>query len=421
MHELIEKPTFDPAAAKRRQERGIIIAAHCKLHNHDGVWIVPSQTGADKRYTVDHTHGTCTCPDFQEWGYKCKHLYAVEITVKREFGSDGTITETKSITFTEKKVYKQNWPAYNEAQINEKHRFQVLLHSLCTGVQEPPLPQTGRRPVPLADRLFAVCYKIYSTFSSRRFGCDLNDAHKAGHLSRKLHPNKINCFLESPSLTAPLKTLIVQSSLPLRTLESTIAPDSTGFSVARHVRWFDEKYGVQRSGRDWVKVHIACGVNTNVVTAAAIYNRDAHDCPILPELLKKTKEHFDIKEVCADKAYLSIENIETIFNAGGIPFIPFKSNSTGAVGGLFEKMFHFYQFHHDEFLARYHQRSNVESTFSMIKRKFGDYVRSRSDTAMTNEVLGKIIGHNICCVIQSQCELGIEPTFWGKESSEKAG
>jgi len=90
------------------------------------------------------------------------------------------------------------------------------------------------------------------------------------------------------------------------------------------------------------------------------------------------------------------------------------------VGGLFEKMFHFYQYNREEYLARYHQRSNVESAMHMLKAKFGTYVRSRSDTAMMNEVLAKIVGHNICCAIQSQCELGIEPMFW-KDSDEKSG
>jgi transposase len=65
-----------------------------------------------------------------------------------------------------------------------------------------------------------------------------------------------------------------------------------------------------------------------------------------------------------------------------------------------------------KFLDHYHKRSNVESTFSMIKRKFGDHVRSKTDTAMVSEVLGKILAHNICCVIANQYELGIEPIFW---------
>jgi hypothetical protein len=32
--------------------------------------------------------------------------------------------------------------------------------------------------------------------------------------------------------------------------------------------------------------------------------------------------------------------------------------------------------------------------------------------AMKNEVLAKIVCHNICCIIQEMHELGIEPTFW---------
>src|SRR5579872_4988025 len=59
----------------------------------------------------------------------------------------------------------------------------------------------------------------------------------------------------------------------------------------------------------------------------------------------------------------------------------------------------------------YHKRSNVESTFNMIKSKFGDAVRRKTDDAQTNEVLLKILYHNICVVIQSVYELGVDPQF----------
>jgi hypothetical protein len=86
--------------------------------------------------------------------------------------------------------------------------------------------------------------------------------------------------------------------------------------------------------------------------------------------------------------------------------------TTGGAGGLFERMYHFYSFHREQFLAHYHKRSNVESTFSAVKRKFGDAVRSRNDVAMANECLCKFLCHNLCCVILSQIELGIEAAFW---------
>jgi transposase len=123
--------------------------------------------------------------------------------------------------------------------------------------------------------------------------------------------------------------------------------------------------------------------------------------------------------VSADKAYLSLENFEEVAGCGGQAFIAFKNNNTGAAGGAFEKAFHFFQFKQDEYMVHYHKRSNVESTFSAIKRKFGDSVMSKNDVAMTNEVLCKILCHNLTCLIQEQETLGIVPVFWKDEEQEE--
>ena len=130
-------------------------------------------------------------------------------------------------------------------------------------------------------------------------------------------------------------------------------------------------------------------------------------------LLETTAKNFSVKEVPADKAYLSHANLEQVDKLGGTAYIPFKSNSVqGEAGRLWEKMYLYYQFNREEFEAHYHQRSNAESVFSMVKAKFRDHVRSKCDVAMKNEVLCKFLCHNICCVIMSQVELGIEATFW---------
>ena len=71
-------------------------------------------------------------------------------------------------------------------------------------------------------------------------------------------------------------------------------------------------------------------------------------------------------------------------------------------------------FNREDFLAHYHKRSNAETTFSMIKGKFGDRLRSKTRTAQVNEALCKVLAHNLCCLIQSIYELGIEPTFWSE-------
>jgi transposase len=276
-------------------------------------------------------------------------------------------------------------------------------------------------PTPLADQVFACAFKVYCTFSARRFNCDLRDAQTKGYMSCSMHPNKLCCFLESEELTPIFQQLIVQSSLPLRAVETVFAPDSSGFSVSRFVQWMSEKYGVERSGRDWVKAHVMSGVKTNIVSAVIIEDRDANDCPQFKPLVEQTAANFAVKEVAADKGYLSHENLELLHSMGGTAYILFKSNSQpNELGSVWEKMFGYYQFRRDDFLKHYHQRSNAESVFSMVKAKFRDHVRSKTDVAMKNEVLCKFLCHNLCVVHQSHIELGIEPIFWGHEKAVDA-
>jgi len=112
------------------------------------------------------------------------------------------------------------------------------------------------------------------------------------------------------------------------------------------------------------------------------------------------------------KAYGSYANFEAIEAAGAEPFIAFKKGSSGKLGGALLKAFHYFSFMRETYLAHYHKRSNVETVFSAVKRKFFGEVRSKTDTAMKNEVLAKLVAHNLCCLIQEQHELGIEPLFW---------
>jgi transposase len=400
-----------------RELKALEIAARSKIVFADGVWTVPSQTSAVTKYRVTIGDSpSCQCEDFSLTGKPCKHVVAARLTCERDYGGVSPKIETDAVP--KRPTYSQNWACYNESQLQEKTRLQVLLADLCSGVIDPPRNKPGNRPVPLADRLFTVCFKVWSTLSSRRFNGDLERAHELGHISRSVHPNKVSCFMEDAELTPYLRAMVVRSALPLRAVETEFAVDSSGFSTSKFIKWFDCKHGVERRAHDWCKVHVVCGVKTHCVTAAAIYGRDAGDCPLLPELLKTTAENFTVKEMSADKGYLSIENVEAIFDAGGVPFIAPKINTTGAASGLFEKMFHYYQYRREEFLMHYHKRSNVESVFSAVKRKFGDSVRSKLRTAMVNEVLAKLICNNLCCVILSQIELGIEAEFWQNEDTD---
>lgn len=241
--------------------------------------------------------------------------------------------------------------------------------------------------------------------------CDLDDAREEGYIQKTPHFNSIFNALENPELTPILTKLVALSATPLKEIETVFAPDSTGFTSCRFHRWFDHKYGKFQQEHDWVKAHLICGVKTNVVTAVEIHGRNTHDAQIMPGLLKTTAENFTIKEVPADKGYLAQYNFEAVASVGAEPYIAFKSNTTAAGGGLFAKAFHYFSLNREEFLTHYHKRSNVESTMNMIKAKFGDHIRSKTEVAMKNEVLCKILCHNICCLISAIYELNLKPVF----------
>ncbi|HET9407673.1 MAG TPA: transposase [Candidatus Sulfotelmatobacter sp.] len=397
-----------------REQRGLILAATKSIRKIGGRWVVPSQTGAGM-YSVfiTNTEHSCSCPDYETRRQDCKHVYAALYVMRREENPDGstTVTEAIAITETPRPTYPQAWTAYNTAQTSEKERFQSLLFELCRGIQAPPVKKNGRPSLPVSDAIFSAAFKVYSTVSTRRFMTDLREAQAKGFIRKTPHFNSISNCLENPEVTPIIRELITQSSLPLRAIETDFAVDSSGFTAQRSARWVNVKYGKEHVRQDWVKVHIACGVKTNIVTAVEIGGRWAADRVFFPPLIQATAKNFQIAEVSADKGYDGRLNTEAVMNLGAMPFIAFKSNATGSVGGAYQRMFHYFMYNREEFLRHYHKRSNVESTFSAMKRKFGDSVRSKTDTAMVNETLCKILCHNLVVLIHEMHELGITPEF----------
>jgi transposase len=410
-----------------REERGRAIAETQTLVQKGNSWVVPSQSGNGK-YTVFPDVNKCTCPDCSESGFVCKHVFAVRFTISRTTqevavdGTETTTTETVAVTKTVavRKTYPQDWPRYDAAMANERRHFHALLADLCSVIPEPAKNRSkgGRPSIPLKDGLFAACLKVYSLMSVRRFNGELEEAHERGYIERLPHYNHAVDILDKSETTALLKTMIETSAVPLIPVESKFAVDSTGFATTSYSRWFDQKHGVPKKYARFVKAHFATGCLTNVVTSVDIDHQDANDSPFLPPLVKKTAElGFNMKEVTGDCAYASNQNFNAVDAVGGTFYPMFKANATGACGGLFEKAFHTFSLNKEAYLSHYHVRSNVESTVSMIKRKFGDGVKAKNELAQKNEVFAKFVCHNICVLIQEMYVQGIDPTF-GRDEQE---
>jgi len=309
-----------------------------------------------------------------------------------------------------KSSYGQDWPAYNSAQINEKEIFMRLLAELCGEISEP-LYLFGRPKLSFQDMAFSSALKVYTTFSLRRFMTDMTTALEKGYVKHKCSYSSVSNYMRNKELTTVLQDLITLSAAPLKNVETQFAVDSSGLRTTTFTEYCKDKHRTDKK-HHWVKVNICCGVKTNVITAVSV--TDSHHSDILefvPLTTQTLRSGFQMKQVSADKAYLSADNFSHIARNGGLAFIPFKKETV--VPGpdkqyAWKKMYNYFVFNRDEFMDRYHLRSNVESTFAMLKAKFTDLIRSKDETAQINEVLLKVLCHNVCVIIQQIFELGLD-------------
>jgi transposase len=339
----------------------------------------------------------------------CKHEFAVPIIEPPK----------EKLTCPEKQIYSQNWPAYNEAQMNEKQFFLEILAELISFIEEKPKCGAGRPSKSLREMIFCACLREYSHLSSRRAVSDIKVVNEKGYVFHAPNFNTILKFLDKAEVTPLLKQLIHISALPLKQVESDFAVDSTGFSTSIFSRWFDHRFGIDKTEKIWVKCHAMCGTKTNIITSVEITNQHVGDAPMFEPLVKQTSERFSIKEVSADKAYSSRVNLQLVVDIGGLPYIPFRSNATGKARGsrVWSNMYNYFFLYCEEFNQHYHKRSNIETCFHMVKSKFSNRLRAKKPTAQKNELLCRILAHNICVLIQEMFNLGLETNFYAKAPS----
>lgn len=308
--------------------------------------------------------------------------------------------------------YTQNWSKYTKFQVSEKQDFLMLLYQLCGGIDQPA-QQRGRARLSLRDMVFSLVYKVYSTFSSRRFMSDLLEAFNAGYIGKVPHFNAISTYLIEEEMAWLLTRLVEISSLPLAEQETEFAVDSTGLSTDRYARWVDEKE-IAHQKREWHKLHIMCARRSKIVTATLVTPSGEADANQFTNLLEITSRNFRTLQVTGDGAYYSKNNIMRVTRVGGVPY--FLIPSRILPGGIWKPsacnmVLYLYAKDRAGFFKNYYKRNNVETAFSMIRACLGTNLRSTSRIAQYNEAICKVICHNLRVLSRAMHEEGISPNF----------
>lgn len=257
---------------------------------------------------------------------------------------------------------------------------------------------------------FTIVYKVYGGISARRFVTDIRDLSAFGFIDTVMSFNSIFDHLKKESLTETLQRFIALTAAPFSHIEQNFAVDSTGFRIPKIHKWYDEKHG-WRQRRQWIKCHISVGVKSHIVAAVQVTPRQVGDSPVLPALTDATCDGFEVNEIAADGAYLSVKNLEHLDAAGIFPAIPFHVNhkpNSHPADSVWRRMFYLFAMNSAEYREAINRQAQVESTFSMIKQKFGERIFSKDATAQVNEVLCKILCHNLCVIIYWLYQFGVE-------------
>ena len=224
-------------------------------------------------------------------------------------------------------------------------------------------------------------------------------------------------YLKADWLTPILLELVSVVAGPLREVDTIFAIDGTGLSTRNYERWLDFRLSnrplggsgpdvdaddeppvkVERMRHDWVKLHAIAGVSTHVIVRAAISLGNEHDNPFFKGLVSEAVSRFDVRKVSADLAYSSRDNLRLADELGFQPLIPYKSNTRVPPrdNSPWSRHWHNQNDYPEDFLSEYHQRSNVESTFSAYKRLFPEQLRTKVFSAKVNEALCKTVAYNL--------------------------
>jgi len=166
----------------------------------------------------------------------------------------------------------------------------------------------------------------------------------------------------------------------------TSAIDSSGFETTHMSYHYANAWNRQdkRKYRRYLKASIAIDTDSQYILAQKVRIGPRNDNIDFESVMKDVK----CKYVVADKGYDSKSNRYFVLRKmNAYPHIPYRKISginyerTGVPLIFDEKI--------------YHQRSKVETVFSVIKRKYGSFILSRNYESQKKEILFRMIAYNL--------------------------
>jgi Transposase DDE domain len=178
-----------------------------------------------------------------------------------------------------------------------------------------------------------------------------------------------------------------------------IAIDSTGIKVTNRGQWIRDKWGIRKG---YLKIHIAVDIKSKKILSMKVTDEHIHDSKMLPELIQSIikSNSATASKLFADGAYDSNETFRYLSDNGIMPCIKVRKNAR--VGWKKERntlrnlsiISQKKDLQEWKDSVSYGQRWIVETVFSCLKRRFGEYVYSVRLKNMIQEMMLKASLYN---------------------------
>ncbi len=187
-----------------------------------------------------------------------------------------------------------------------------------------------------------------------------------------------------------LQKILESFVLHCRIRKMHVAVDATGFGYGQASWYYTKKYKLRRK---FLKLAICADTDWQIVCSAKIRHKRCNDTVDFIPLLEKASRTVSIGTSVADRGFDSESNhvdAEKLGVARCVIRPRYENLQLCKTKG----------YHRKRMKRRfpwktYHQRSKVETVFSVIKRMFGDNVMSRNLVTQNREMTYRIMAYNL--------------------------
>jgi len=184
--------------------------------------------------------------------------------------------------------------------------------------------------------------------------------------------------------------------------------DGTGFSLENASKYYSIRACKPTRISTFMQLSIAADLDKQLIAASFIEKRRTIVSSGLIKLVKPATKLNKISYVAADKGYDSNANHEFIIkDLNSRSLIPLRRDSKNPRKWRRKA--------NEQFNEReYHQRSKVETIFSVIKRKYGSILKSRNYSMQKKELLCKLLVYNLDRLVKLTLRIieGFYTAFW---------